>query len=250
MSITRCLFLGQAITTNIAGLLLTTLHYYYFTDVAEYRNRTIFFYINSCGGALVPGLGIFDAMLQLKEIIYTIGLGIVASTATLLLSGGTYSFRYTAPHNRVLIHQPRAFLRDVPAWLFIKNAYFVQQLRKLVVQCYCMRTPQNAEFIEKSLDVYTFMSPEEALDFGLVDRIGVPRWRPNMEEPPFEFPEEGNEGFEIVPELFLQQGRRARRRRRKNPNPKVKRLVLVGRRKIKDKTDNKNKKIETPTSDD
>lgn len=248
MSITRCLFLGQAITHNIAGLLLGTLHYYYFADISEYRNRTIFFYINSCGGALVPGLGIFDAMLQLKETIHTIGLGIVASTSTLLLSAGTYSFRHTAPNNRVMVHQPRAFLRDVPAWLFIKNAYFVQQLRKLVVQCYCTRTPQSAEFIEKALDVYTFMSPQEAIDFGLVDRIGLPKWEPYIEEPPFEIPEEGNEGFEIVPYTILQQGKRAKKRRQKNPNPKVKRLVFLRlpdkkKKKRQEKKENPNPKV-------
>nr|YP_010452868.1 ATP-dependent Clp protease proteolytic subunit [Ephedra funerea]YP_010453336.1 ATP-dependent Clp protease proteolytic subunit [Ephedra nevadensis]YP_010453738.1 ATP-dependent Clp protease proteolytic subunit [Ephedra torreyana]YP_010453872.1 ATP-dependent Clp protease proteolytic subunit [Ephedra trifurca]YP_010454006.1 ATP-dependent Clp protease proteolytic subunit [Ephedra viridis]QXG18973.1 ATP-dependent Clp protease proteolytic subunit [Ephedra californica]QXG17240.1 ATP-dependent Clp len=211
MSRTRCIFLGQPVDEDIGSIFVGILLYLFIDDIRKGKSRQIFMYINSCGGAILPGLSIFDIMLQLRETIHTIGLGLVASTATLVLSAGTFGFRNTGPHSRIMIHQPRASLRDGPAWLFAKDAFFVQQLRKMIVQCYCLRTPQFEELIENALDKNTYMSPEEAVDFGLVDRIALPMWEPNKEEPPFEIPEEGNEGFGLIPNHVLEEARRARK---------------------------------------
>nr|YP_009193260.1 ATP-dependent Clp protease proteolytic subunit [Gnetum ula]BAN16907.1 ATP-dependent Clp protease proteolytic subunit [Gnetum ula]BAT70169.1 ATP-dependent Clp protease proteolytic subunit [Gnetum ula] len=224
---TRCIFLGQPLTTPLGGFIVGLLLSYYFSDIAEYRNRPIFVYINSCGGAIMAGLSIYDTIMKIKERVYTTGLGIVASTSTLVLIAGAYSFRYAAPNSRIMIHQPRARIRHEAAWRFVRNAEFVTQLRKHLLHCYAMRTPQHEPFIDRALDVYTFMSPEEAINFGLVDRIGLANWAPNKEDPPFEIPEEGNEGFELAPPMVLEAGRISRRIRLENPKLKVKRIVGV-----------------------
>nr|YP_001876601.1 ATP-dependent Clp protease proteolytic subunit [Welwitschia mirabilis]ABY26814.1 ATP-dependent clp protease proteolytic subunit [Welwitschia mirabilis]AMA21026.1 clp protease proteolytic subunit [Welwitschia mirabilis] len=206
MTVQRCVFMFGPLTEEGGGVILATLFYYFFNDVAEYRNRPVFVYINSLGGAFMMGLTIHDTMILIKERVFTIALGMVASTGTLTLTAGTRGIRHAAPNSLIMLHQPSADLDNTSASEFVKESEEVNQLRRKMVQSYAIRTGHSEQFIDICLDKPLFMSPRTAWNLNLVDNVFVPKWELNIEDPPFKIPTDGRGIFGIVPYTYLRKG--------------------------------------------
>nr|YP_010361288.1 Clp protease proteolytic subunit [Cratoxylum pruniflorum]UER39342.1 clp protease proteolytic subunit [Cratoxylum cochinchinense]UNQ86848.1 Clp protease proteolytic subunit [Cratoxylum pruniflorum] len=163
----RILFLNRKInnelTTNIISLLL------YLSSEDDDEDVTMF--INSPGGFLQPGLAIYDTMQSLPMEIRTVGLGMVASTASLILAGGETEKRYAFPHARIMIHQPAGgTLIELPSELVL-DINELLSLRERVLMEYAYQTGKDPEILSRDMERDYFMSAQEAKDYGIIDRI-------------------------------------------------------------------------------
>nr|YP_010361370.1 Clp protease proteolytic subunit [Cratoxylum maingayi]UNQ86930.1 Clp protease proteolytic subunit [Cratoxylum maingayi] len=163
----RILFLNRKInnelTTNIISLLL------YLSGEDDDEDVTMF--INSPGGFLQPGLAIYDTMQSLPMEIRTVGLGMVASTASLILAGGETEKRYAFPHARIMIHQPAGgTLIELPSELVLDVSELLS-LRERVLMEYAYQTGKDPEILSRDMERDLFMSAQEAKDYGIIDRI-------------------------------------------------------------------------------
>nr|YP_010361453.1 Clp protease proteolytic subunit [Cratoxylum arborescens]UNQ87013.1 Clp protease proteolytic subunit [Cratoxylum arborescens] len=163
----RILFLNRKInnelTTNIMSLLL------YLSG--EDNDEDVTMFINSPGGFLQPGLSIYDTMQSLPLEIRTVGLGMVASTASLILAGGETEKRYAFPHARIMIHQPAGGSSiELPSELAL-DADELLALRERVLMEYAYQTGKDPEIISRDMERDHFMSAQEAKDYGIIDRI-------------------------------------------------------------------------------
>nr|QTD82278.1 ATP-dependent Clp protease proteolytic subunit [Incarvillea younghusbandii] len=163
----RFLFLCEELDDEKALQLSSLL--VYFTE----KDPTLqfFFFINSPGGGLNAGLGVYDLMQTLGPDVYTIGMGLAASMASLLLAGGTITKRVAYPFTRVMIHEPQAskFAADL-AWCDSESVELTH-LRERVIEIYEKHTGQCGWRIEYDLERDVFMTAEEALSYGIVDHI-------------------------------------------------------------------------------
>lgn len=128
-------------------------------------------FINSPGGFLQPGLAIYDTMQSLPMEIRTVGLGMVASTASLILAGGETEKRYAFPHARIMIHQPAGgTLIELPSELVL-DINELLSLRERVLMEYAYQTGKDPEILSRDMERDYFMSAQEAKDYGIIDRI-------------------------------------------------------------------------------
>lgn len=137
---------------------------------AEDPKKDIFFYINSPGGIVTSGLSIYDTMQYIGPDVVTICMGQAASMGSLLLTAGAAGKRYSLPNSRIMIHQPSGGCRGQATDIEI-HAREILDLRKRLNNIYVKHTGKELSLVEKAMERDNFMSPEEAKDFGLIDKI-------------------------------------------------------------------------------
>ncbi len=137
---------------------------------SENPEKDIFIYINSPGGSISAGLAIYDTMNYIKCDITTICLGISASMAALILSSGTKGKRYSLPHSRVMIHQPLGGVSGQATEIEI-HAKEILKLKKLTNKILAQNTGKRISTIEKDTERDNYMDADEALKYGLIDKI-------------------------------------------------------------------------------
>jgi len=162
----RMLFLCQEIEDTISNELIGLMLYLN----AEDPSRALFLYINSPGGSVTCGIGIYDIMRYLNSGITTICMGTAASMASFILAGGTYGRRIALPNSRIMIHQPEGG-SDGQATEILSESSEVARIRRQVGLIYANRTQQSIEKIAQDLDRDQFMSAQEAKEYGLIDFV-------------------------------------------------------------------------------
>ena len=162
----RIIFLTGIIDDNVASLICAQLLYL----ESENPNKDISFYINSSGGVVTSGLAIYDTMQYIKPDITTVCIGQAASMGSLLLTAGTKNKRYALPHSRIMVHQPSGGVQGQASDIQI-HANEILTIRKKTNEIYVNHTGQDIKKIEEYLDRDSFMGPDEAKSFGLIDKI-------------------------------------------------------------------------------
>ena len=162
----RIVFLGEQIDDNVANSVVAQLLHLESAD----PDKDISLYINSPGGSVTAGLGILDTMNFIKCDVSTICLGCCASMAAVLLSNGTKGKRYCLPNSMVLIHQPSGGAQGQQTEIQIV-ADFMKKTRDRMNHILADNTGQTLETIQRDTERDNYMSAEQALDYGLVDKI-------------------------------------------------------------------------------
>ena len=162
----RIIFLGTPINDDIANLVIAQLLFL----EAEDPEKDVHVYLNSPGGDVNAGLGIYDAMQYVGPAVQTICMGQAASMAALLLAGGQAGKRYALPNSRVLIHQPWGGAQGQAADIQI-HAEEILKLRRSMNEILAKHTGRDVAEVEKNTERDRFMSAEEALNYGIIDRI-------------------------------------------------------------------------------
>ncbi len=162
----RIIFLTSPIDDHVAGLVIAQMLYLETQD----PEKDIYLYINSPGGQVTAGLAIYDTMQYIKPPVVTVGLGMAASMAAVLLAAGHPGKRLILPHSRVMIHQPWGGVQGQATDIEIE-AREVSRLKRILNEILARHTGQPLEKIEQDTDRNFYMSAEEALKYGIVDRI-------------------------------------------------------------------------------
>ena len=137
---------------------------------AENPKKDIFLYINSPGGVVTSGMAMYDTMQYISCDVVTICIDQACSMGSFLLAGGTKGKRYSLPNSQIMIHQPSGGAKGQAADIEIQ-AKLILDLRKRLNAIYAQNTGQKISVIERAMDRDNFMTPQEALDFGLIDHI-------------------------------------------------------------------------------
>ena len=166
----RVLFLGSDLDDELANQLVGIMIYL----SAEDESKRIFIYINSPGGSVTCGISVYDAMHHIQARVTTLCIGIAASMASFVLAGGERGHRIALPHSRVMIHQPLGGFRGQASDIEIhaKNILFMK--RKLN-EMLALHTGKSIEQIEQDTDRDNFMSSEESMEYGLIDKVYTSR---------------------------------------------------------------------------
>ena len=162
----RIIFLGEAVTSESANRIVAQLLFL----EAEDPEKDIFLYINSPGGSVYDGLGIFDTMQHIKPDVQTVCVGLAASMGAFLLCAGAKGKRSSLRHSRIMIHQPLGGARGQASDIRIQ-ADEILFLKNRLNQELAERTSQPLEKIQEDTDRDFFMSPHEAVDYGLIDSV-------------------------------------------------------------------------------
>ena len=162
----RIVFLGTPIDDNVASLIISQLLFL----EADDSEKDIYLYINSPGGIITSGMGIYDTMNYIKPDVATICLGQAASMGAFLLSGGTKGKRSALPNSRIMIHQPLGGAEGQASDIKILSDEILR-LRANLNAILVKNTKQNLKKIEKDTDRNFFMSASEAKDYGIIDTI-------------------------------------------------------------------------------
>ena len=162
----RIIFLGTQIDDMVANLIVAQL---LLLD-SENPEKDIMLYINSPGGSVTAGLAIFDTMQHIRADVSTICLGQAASMGAFLLSSGTPGKRLALPHSRVLIHQPLGGAQGQATDIEIQAAEIIR-IKKSLNEILAKNTGQSIKKIEKDTDRDYIMTPEEALEYGMIDKV-------------------------------------------------------------------------------
>jgi len=137
---------------------------------AQDPDKDIYFYINSPGGVITSGLSMFDTMNYIKPDIVTICIGQAASMGAFLLASGTKGKRYALPNARIMIHQPSGGAQGQSTDIQIQ-AQEIQRLKDTLNQILAEKTGKKAKQVEKDTERDNFMSAQEAVDYGLIDKV-------------------------------------------------------------------------------
>ncbi len=162
----RIIFIGDAIDDNVANLVIAQL---LFLQAAD-PEKDISLYINSPGGSVTAGMGIYDTMQFIKPDVSTICVGMAASMASLLLTAGAKGKRFALPNSEVMIHQPLGGVRGQATDIKIHADWIIKTKQKLN-QIYVTHTGQPYEKIDRDTDRDNFMSAEDAKAYGLIDEV-------------------------------------------------------------------------------
>ncbi|MFD0694148.1 ATP-dependent Clp endopeptidase proteolytic subunit ClpP [Paenibacillus sp. GCM10027628] len=162
----RIIFIGSAIDDDVANLVIAQLLFL----SAQDPEKDISLYINSPGGSVTAGMGIFDTMQFIKPDVSTICVGMAASMGSLLLTAGAKGKRFALPNAEVMIHQPLGGVRGQATDIKIHADWIIKTKQKLN-EIYVERTGQPLEKIERDTDRDNFMSAEEAKAYGLIDEV-------------------------------------------------------------------------------
>ena len=162
----RIIFLGTPIDDTVASLVIAQLLFL----EAENSDKDIFLYINSPGGYVSAGLGIFDTMNYIKPNVATICMGAASSMAAVLLAGGSPGKRSALPNSRVMIHQPLGGAEGQASDIKIQ-ADEILRLRQRLNSILSKSTKQTIKKIEKDTDRNFYMSADEAKAYGIIDTI-------------------------------------------------------------------------------
>jgi ATP-dependent Clp protease protease subunit len=162
----RIIFLTGPVFDQVSSLICAQLLFL----ESENPTKDIAFYINSPGGVVSAGLAMYDTMQYIRAPVSTVCIGQAASMGSLLLCAGAKGKRYALPNSRIMVHQPSGGAQGQAADIEIQ-AREILKLRQRLNEIYVKHTAQPIEAIEKKLDRDSYMSAEEARDFGLVDHV-------------------------------------------------------------------------------
>ncbi|NCN26684.1 ATP-dependent Clp endopeptidase proteolytic subunit ClpP [bacterium] len=162
----RIIFLGTGVNDMVANAIIAQLLFL----ESEDPEKDIFMYINSPGGSVTAGLGIYDLMQYVSCDVSTYCTGLAASMGSLLLCGGTKGKRYALPNSRIMIHQPLGGVQGQVSDIERHANEFIKTKKKLN-EIYHHHTGRTVEEIEKDTDRDNFMSPQEALEYGIIDHV-------------------------------------------------------------------------------
>ena len=162
----RIVFLVGPVNDNVASLVTAQLLFL----ESENPNKEISFYINSPGGLVTSGLGIYDTMQYINSPVSTLCIGQASSMGSFLLSAGEKGKRYSLPNSRIMVHQPSAGFQGQATDIQI-HAKEIQSLKNRLNLIYSKHTGKSVEEISKALERDNFMTPEDAKKFGLIDSV-------------------------------------------------------------------------------
>ena len=162
----RIVFLGSAINDNVANVIVAQLLFLQ----AEDPERDIYMYVNSPGGDVYAGLAIYDTMQHLSAPISTYCIGMAASMGAILLSAGEPGRRHALPNSRIMIHQPSGGSRGTAADMEIA-AKEILHIRHRLNEIIAKHTGKSVETVRGDADRDRYLSPEEAVEYGLIDRV-------------------------------------------------------------------------------
>ena len=162
----RIIFLGTPVDDMVANLIVAQM---LLLD-SENPEKDIMLYINSPGGSVTAGLAIYDTMQHIRADVCTICLGQAASMGAFLLSSGAKGKRMALPHSRVLIHQPLGGAQGQATDIEIQAAEIIR-IKKTLNEILASNTGQSLKKIEKDTDRDYIMTPEEALEYGMIDKV-------------------------------------------------------------------------------
>ena len=162
----RIIFLVGPVNDNVSTLVTAQLLFL----ESENPKKEISFYINSPGGLVTSGLGIYDTMQYIKPPVSTLCIGQASSMGSFLLSAGEKGKRFSLPNSRIMVHQPSAGYQGQATDIEI-HAKEVLALKERLNKIYAKHTRKSDSEIKKSLERDNFMTPLEAKDFGLIDEV-------------------------------------------------------------------------------
>ena len=162
----RIIFLTGQINDNVASLVTAQLLFL----EAEDPKKEIYLYINSPGGLVTAGLGIYDTMQYIKPEISTLCIGQAASMGSFLLAAGSKGKRFSLPNSRVMVHQPSAGFQGQATDIEI-HANEVLSLKKRLNEIYSKHTGKSVDEIKSALERDNFMTADAAKQFGLIDEV-------------------------------------------------------------------------------
>nr|YP_010420134.1 clp protease proteolytic subunit [Nanocnide japonica]USG53603.1 clp protease proteolytic subunit [Nanocnide japonica] len=165
----RFIFLGQDVDTEVSNQLIGLMIYLSIED----DTKDLYLFINSPGGWVIPGLGIYDTMQFVQPDVQTICIGLAASMGSFILVGGEITKRLAFPHARVMIHQPSSSFYQASTGDFILEAEELLTLRETLTKVYVQRTGKSFWVVSEDMERDIFMSATEAQAHGLVDLVAV-----------------------------------------------------------------------------
>ena len=162
----RIIFLVGPVNDSVSTLVTAQLLFL----ESENPKKEISFYINSPGGLVTSGLGIYDTMKYIKPPVSTLCIGQASSMGSFLLAAGEKGKRFSLPNSRIMVHQPSAGYQGQATDIEI-HAKEILALKKRLNQIYSKHTKKSEDEIKKALERDNFMTPNEAKDFGLIDEV-------------------------------------------------------------------------------
>jgi ATP-dependent Clp protease protease subunit len=162
----RIIFIGSPVDDTVANLVIAQMLFL----EAEDPEKDIYVYINTPGGSVTAGMAIYDTMQFIRPDVATTCMGIAASMGAFLLAAGAKGKRAALPNSRIMIHQPIAGAQGQVSDLVIMTEEFAK-MKKRLNELLVKHTGQSLEKIEKDTDRNFFMSPEEAKDYGIIDKV-------------------------------------------------------------------------------
>ena len=162
----RIVFLVGGVNDTVASLVTAQLLFL----ESENPKKEIFFYINSPGGLVTSGLGIYDTMQYIKSPVSTLCIGQASSMGSFLLSAGEKGKRFSLPNSRIMVQQPSAGFQGQATDIQI-HAKEILALKERLNKIYSKHTGKSVKEISQALERDNFMTPEEAKDFGLIDSV-------------------------------------------------------------------------------
>jgi len=166
----RIIFVTGVVEDNMAALIVAQLLFL----ESENPKKEISLYINSPGGVVTAGLGIYDTMQFIRPAVATLCIGQAASMGSLLLTAGEKDMRASLPNSRIMVHQPSGGFQGQASDIQ-RHAEDILKVKRRLNEIYVNHTGQSYEAIERTLDRDHFMSAEEAKAFGIVDEVTVKR---------------------------------------------------------------------------
>ncbi len=162
----RIIFLTGPVTDEVASVIIAQLLFL----ESENPKKDIFFYINSPGGLVTAGLGVYDTMQYIKPRVSTLCVGQAASMGSLMLAAGATGMRFALPHSRIMLHQPSGGFSGQATDIEI-HAKEILDMKEKLNKIYEKHTKQKIDIIRKTLERDYFLSPTEAKKFGIIDEI-------------------------------------------------------------------------------
>ena len=162
----RIIFLGEDVNSHTANLIVAQLLFLAHED----PKKPIKLYINSPGGSVYDGLAIIDTMNYVEPLVETIGIGLQASMGAMLLSSGAKGHRFCLENSRIMIHQPSSGTEGkiTDQEIMLKEGIF---LKKRLAEIFARNTGKDLKTVEKDMDRDHWMSADEALNYGIIDKI-------------------------------------------------------------------------------
>jgi ATP-dependent Clp protease protease subunit len=171
----RIIFMGEQVTDDMANIIIAQ---FLFLE-SEDPDKDINLYINSPGGSITAGLAIYDTMQYVKSDITTICTGQASSMAALLLAAGTKGKRFALPHSRIMIHQPMGATQGQATDIDIQAKEIIR-LKQELNEIFALHTGQDKDKVRGDSERDFFMSGQEALEYGIVDRVIAKREMMNI----------------------------------------------------------------------
>ncbi len=162
----RIIFLGEQVSDDMANIIIAQ---FLFLE-SEDPDKDINLYINSPGGSITAGLAIYDTMQYVKSDVTTICTGQASSMAALLLAAGTKGKRFALPHSRIMMHQPMGATQGQATDIDIQAREIIR-IKKAINGLFALHTGQDQKKIENDTERDYFMSGQEALQYGIVDKV-------------------------------------------------------------------------------